>query len=78
MTNLAIFKPPDLQKKWSEVTYLFKFDFKKLISSTDKKNFVENYYFDRLKSTEKKITPSINIPFSSNVGTKTLYSKSKL
>ena len=33
------------------------------------KNFVESYYFDRWKLT-KKTTPSINIPFSSKVGTK--------
>ena len=33
------------------------------------KIFVENYYFDRRKLTNKKTTPNINIPFSSKVGT---------
>ena len=34
------------------------------------KKCVENYYFDQRKLTElRKTTPSINVPFSSKIGT---------
>ena len=34
MASLAIFKPPELYKKRSEVKYLFKFELRKSISLT--------------------------------------------
>ena len=56
MANLASFKPPELyKKKQSEVKYLFTFELRKSITSrAHRKNFVENYYFDRRKLTDSK------------------------
>ena len=39
MANLAIFKPPEHDKKWSEMKFLFTFELQELISSIRYKNF---------------------------------------
>ena len=53
MAILAIFKPPELYKKLSEVKYHLKFELRKSISSMGGiKIFVANFYFDRWKLTE--------------------------
>ena len=64
MASLAIFKPSGFYQKYLEVKSLFNFELRKSVSSmADEKKLMKNDWI--------KNTPSINIPCSSKVGTKT-------
>ena len=70
MENLAIFKPPELHKKNSEVKYLFTFEDRESISSMGYKKFSLKTIISIGENwLNKETTSSINITFSSKVGT---------
>ena len=69
MAKLAIFKPPELYRKLSKVKYFVTFELRKSISSMGNKKFLLKWLLRSVKIDWIKKSPSINIPFSSKVGT---------
>ena len=64
------FSNPRVLQKWSEVTYLNKFELGSRNLQKGTKKLYKNFISIGENWLNKKTTPSINVLFSSNVGTK--------